>query len=236
MTPTVYRHALETGPWQAFAITDHAFSLALPDDEPWPHQWHEQPERLWRHRAFREDKTARYLDSLAAACDGERLFSGMEVEVTADGALSMDPALREHLDVLVGSIHYLPGDRTAWVAEHFVQLDALLTYPIDILGHPFRALAGAGPVPDEVIDETLARAHAAGVAVEINAHIPFTRDADVLARAVARGLPIAFGLDAHRRAELELHGYFAQVIAAAGVAEDTIRLFQPASVAWPSRP
>ena len=81
LTPEVYRRALRGGPWHAFALTEHAFAIALPDDAPWPFQWYDQPERLWAHRAFREDKTAQFLDRLGKVCDGSRIFGGLEVEV-----------------------------------------------------------------------------------------------------------------------------------------------------------
>ena len=158
LTPDVYRRMLRHGVWQAFAITDHAFALALPEDESWPPNWYHHPERLWAHRAFREDKTARYLERIAKTCDGQRMFSGMEVEVGCDGTLSMEAALWPYLHVVIGSMHYLPGEPEDPVEAHFRQLDMLLHYPIDILGHPFRELSRAGDVPDEVIDETLLRA------------------------------------------------------------------------------
>jgi len=228
LSPDNYRRLLRRAPWQAFALTDHAFALALPDDEPWPHQWFHTPERLWRHQAYREEKTAQYLDRLAKVCDGERLFSGLEVEVACDGSLSMESLLWPYLHVVIGSIHYLPGEHARWPAEHLAQLDMLLSHPIDILGHPFRELSRAGDVPDELLDETLYRAQQAGVAVEINAHIPFARDAEVLARAVKLGVPVAFSLDAHRRDELQLHTYFEQVLARSQVNPDDLRLFHPA--------
>ena len=227
LTPDVYRRALRTGPWQAFALTEHAFALALSDDRPWPNQWYHCPERLWEHRALREDKTAQYLERMGKVCDGERIFSGLEVEVACDGSLSMESLLWPYLDIVVGSIHFLPGEPHAWRDEHVDQLNSLLRYPIDILGHPFRCISQAGPVPDEIIDETLRRAKQSNVAVEINAHMTFDRDPDVLARCVAQGIQVAFGLDAHTRSELALHSYFAQVIEQSGVDPDKIRIYRP---------
>lgn len=228
LTPEVYRRALRQGPWRAFALTEHAFALGiLPDDGPWPHQWYHQPERLWANRALREEKTIRFLERLHKVCDGEKIFGGLEVEVGCDGALSMDPMLWPYLHVVIGSIHYLPATPDPF-AEHFHQLDMLLYYPIDILGHPFRAFGADVEVPDEVIDETLLRARNAGAAIEINAHMPFARDAFVLQRAVHHGVRVAFSLDAHHRDELRLHTYFEQVLADSGVEADRIRHFQPA--------
>lgn len=228
LSPTVYRKALRGGPWQAFAITEHAFALAIPCEcEPWPWQWHHTPERLWEHRAFREEKTAAFLEHTAAVCDGKRLFRGLEVEVAWDGTLSMEPLLWPYLDVVIGSIHYLPGEREGWPDAHILQLSTLLAYPIDILGHPFRALAGAGEVPLEIIDETLKLAKDADVAIEINAHLPYAADPLVLTRAVQMGCRIAMGLDAHTRAELALHTYFEQVVKDSDVNYEDIRFFKP---------
>lgn len=228
LTPEFYRRALRTGPWQSFALTEHAFALAIPEDqEPWPFQWYYQPERLWEHRAFREDKTAQYLERMGKVCDGERFFSGLEVEIAVDGSLSMENLLWPYLDIVIGSIHYLPGEKDGWCTAQIEHLTSLLRYPIDILGHPFRELSHAGPVPDEIIDETLRLAKQSDVAIEINAHMPYDRDADVLRRAVTLGIPVAFGLDAHHRSELTQHTYFEKVLDESGVDVNAIRFFQP---------
>jgi len=228
LTPDVYRKALRHGPWQAFALTEHAFALAIPADEgPWPHQWYHEPERLWAFRAFREEKTEQFLERTAAACDGKRLYRGLEVEVAWDGTLSMEPLLWPYMDVVIGSIHYLPGARETWPDAHIMQLSTLLAYPIDILGHPFRELSKAGYVPDEIMVETLKLARDADAAIEVNAHLPFPDDARMLAHAVRMGCRVAMGLDAHSRAELELHTYFEQVVADSGVRPADIRFFKP---------
>lgn len=228
LTPEVYRRQLRLGPWEAFALTEHAFALAIPPDEqPWPHQWYHQPSRLESYHDFREDKTLRFLERIGRVCDGERLFSGLEVEVACDGSLSMDPMLWPYLHVVIGSVHYLPPEPKQLFDNHFAQLDMLMTYPIDILGHPLRALASSGPVPHEIIDEIVRRARAADVAIEINAHMPCDHDPYLLARAAREGLRIAFGLDAHCRDELALHTYFAQVITDSGVDPNTLMLFHP---------
>jgi len=227
LTPEVYRRMLRQGHWRSFALTEHAFALGiLPEDEPWPHQWYYQPERLWLNSALREEKTVQFLERLHNTCDGEKIFGGLEVEVACDGSLSMEPMLWPYLHVVIGSIHYLPEAHDRF-AEHFRQLDMLLYYPIDILGHPFRAFGAGVEVPDEVIDETLLRVKNAGVAIEINAHVPFARDAYVLQRAAQIGARVAFGLDAHAQHELGLHTYFEQVLADSGVDAAAIRHYQP---------
>jgi histidinol phosphatase-like PHP family hydrolase len=123
-------------------------------------------------------------------------------------------------------MHYFPGKPSKWYAEQITQIKALLKYPIHILGHPFRQLASAGPVPDEIIDETLRLAKQAGVAIEINAHVHFADDAKVLARAVKLDIPVAFSLDSHHYDELSNYDYFADVVQASGVSYDQIRFFR----------
>jgi len=228
LTPEFYRRMLRQGPWRAFALTEHAFALGiLPDDGPWPPQWYYQPERLWANRALREEKTVRFLERLHNVCDGKTIFGGLEVEVACDGSLSMESMLWPFLHVVIGSIHYLPGDAHDCFTEHLNQLDMLLYYPIDIFGHPFRAFGKEVEVPDEIIDETLLRLKDAGVAIEINAHMPFARDTYVLERAVHYGVSIAFGLDAHARRDLQLHTYFEQILLDSSVDAARIRHFQP---------
>lgn len=230
MTVDFYRQALRTGPWQSFALTEHAFAIALPSSLAWPNQWFYQPEKLWAERSFREDKTAQYLQRIADVCDGEQFYSGMEVEVACDGSLSMDDSLWRYLDVVIGSIHYLPDDRTTLHEEFFSQIHALLSYPISILGHPFRALGQFGQVPEEIITETLQLCKAAGVAIEINAHIPFDQDPALLRQAAAMGITVAFSLDSHHRGEIELHNYFARVLEKSELSITEIELFQPAAI------
>ena len=224
-----YRSALESGPFAAFAITEHAFALNLPSDICWPHQWYYTPEKLWSNPTFREAKTIRFLERIAENRDEKRLFFGLEAEIGCDGSFSIDPLLRPYLDLVIGSVHFIPGSPDP-IAEYFRQLDMLLVHDFDILGHPFRLLEEhlrGAPVPEEVLLETLRRAAAKGIAVEINGHTSFWGDAEILRRSNEIGYAVAFGLDAHHPNELRRYEYFETVLKKSGVDVETLRLYEP---------
>ena len=232
MSIATYRNALASGHYAAFAITEHTFALNLPPDICWPHQWYYTPKQLWSKPAFREEKTTRFLQRIAANQDDELIFFGLEAEIAADGSFTLDPLLRPHLDLVIGSIHFIP-DSPDPVAEYFRQLDMLLVHDFDILGHPFRLLEEhlrGAPVPEEALLETLRRAAAKGVAVEVNGHTSFSGDVEILRRSHEIGYDVAFGLDAHHTRDLEMYNYFETVLKNSGVDAEMLRLYAPAVV------
>ncbi len=229
LTPQFYIDAVAAGPWTSFALTDHIFAMMVPENSnPWPNQWFFNQRELRRHKTFYEDRIGSYLARLQTICDGKTIFGGMEIEVDGNLEPIFDLNLREQLDVVIGSIHHLPGDfaeeKIKW---HFDQVDALLKLPIDIVAHPFRNLAQFIPINDEIMDETLDRIAAAGIAVEVNAHVPFIRESDMLKKAVDRGMTVAFSIDMHSRDEIDAYIYIGEVIDNSGVKEADIKLFQP---------
>ncbi|MEI6519137.1 MAG: hypothetical protein WCO98_03740 [bacterium] len=229
LSPQFYIDAIANGPWTAFAITDHIFAMMIPEDSnPWPNQWFLNQHELHRHKAFYEDRIATYLARLQTFCDGKTIFGGMEIEVDGNLEPIFDLSLRDKLDVLIGSIHHLPGDSVdEKIRWHFDQVDALLQMPIDIVAHPFRNLAQFTYINDEIMDETLNRIAAAGIAVEVNAHVPFNREPDMLRKAVSRGMTVAFSIDMHDRSEITAYNYLDEVVKKSGVKEEDIKLFQP---------
>lgn len=229
LSPQFYIDAINNGLWSAFAITDHVFAMMVPENSnPWPGQWFFNEQELRRHNSFYEDKITAYMERLQNICDGKTIFGGMEIEVDSNLEPIFDLNLRDKLDIVIGSIHHLPGetvdDKIRW---HFAQLDALLKAPIDIIAHPFRNLAQYTLIDNKIMNETLDRIQSAGVAVEVNAHVPFTREADMLSKAVARGMTVAFSIDMHDRSEINSYIYLNEVIMKSNVNEDDIKLFQP---------
>lgn len=229
LTPQFYLDEIAAGSWSAFAITDHIFAMMVPENSnPWPNQWFFREHELRKHQAFYEDKIASYLEMLNTYCNGKTLFGGMEIEVDSNLEPIFEMHLREKLDIIIGSIHHLPGDSVdEKIRWHFDQIDALLKLPVDIIAHPFRNLAQFTPIHNEIMDETINRIAAAGKTIEINAHVPFNREIDVLRKAVARGMTVAFSIDMHDRSEIDAHIYLNEVIKKSGVNENEIKLFQP---------
>jgi histidinol phosphatase-like PHP family hydrolase len=232
-----YRAALEREPeaWAGFAITDHAFSIAIPDPVlAWPHAWYDDRSILDRFAASGE--TARRVEAYRefgrSFRDGERFFWGMEVETDREGRPALPESVLDGMDIVIAVIHHNPGEPEKWVERHFEQVDRILNLPADIVGHPLRHLRAHStpekPLPAELIDETLDRLHRGGLGIEINAHVPQLQDDVPLLRgAAARGMVVAFSLDLHYPEEFGNWRYFEDVVELSGVDYDTLNLYDP---------
>ncbi len=232
-----YQAALAREPdvWAGFAITDHAFSIAIPDPgSSWPYNWYEDGTVLDTHLA--SGVSARRLEAYLAFCasfrDGRRFYQGIEIESDVRGRMAIPPEVLPRFDVVIASIHTNPGPPERWEERHFFQIEKALRLPCDIIGHPLRHLrAHAQPgrsLPQAIIDGTLDRIAAADVAVEINAHYPQIHDDVLMLRgAFARGLRVAFSMDLHFPEEFGNWRYFEDVVERAGVDYGTLNLFTP---------
>lgn len=233
-----YEAAFEQEPdvWESFAITDHAFSIAIPNpNKSWPHNWYENGTDLDHYISTGE--AGRRLEAYLAFCktfrDGRKFFSGIEIESDIHGRTAVPLDVLKQFDLVIASIHHNPGNLEQWAERHFFQLDRALKIPCDIVGHPIRHLRQHSspecPLPKEIIDETLDRIHNAGVALEINAHNPQLHD-DVLMLqgAFERGMQVAFSMDLHYPEEFGNWRYFEDVVKRSGIEYDTLNLFAPA--------
>jgi len=235
-----YQAALEQDPdvWESFAITDHAFSIAIPEEgKSWPHSWYENGADLDRYIATGE--AARRIEAYLEFCktfrDGKRFFQGIELESDINGRTAVPLDILKQFDVVVASIHHNPGEPDQWVQRHFFQLDRVLQIPCDIIGHPIRHLrhhsSPEQPLPQELIDETLDRIQNAGVAIEINAHYPQLHDDILMLRGAAdRGMTVAFSMDLHYPEEFGNWRYFEDVVEQSGLKYDKLKLFTPKGV------
>ena len=232
-----YRAALEREPeaWASFAITDHAFSIAIPDpSRSWPHFWYD--DRAILDSCAATGETARrledYLEFGRSFRDGARFFLGMEIEADREGRLAVPESVLGAMDIVVASIHHNPGEPEKWVERHFNQVDRMVELPADVIGHPLRHLGAHStpekPLPSELIDETLDRLHRVGMGIEINAHVPQLQDDVPLLRgAAARGMVVAFSLDLHYPEEFGNWRYFEDVVEIAGVDYQALNLYDP---------
>lgn len=233
-----YEAAFEHEPdvWESFAITDHAFSIAIPDPaKAWPSLWYENGAILDHYISTGE--AGRRIDAYLEFCktfrDGRKFFSGIEVESDINGRTAVPLAVLKQFDVVIASIHHYSGAPEQWAERHFFQIDQALKIPCDILGHPIRHLrqhsSPERPLPKEIIDETLDRIQAAGVALEINAHYPQLHD-DVLMLqgAFERGMRVAFSMDLHYPEEFGNWRYFEDVVERSGIEYEKLNLFAPA--------
>jgi len=215
------------------AITNHGFAIYFPNDLAWSWKFMLDPSIFDAQRAWGNDRLRNHLDEVDAL-RGEGLLTGIEVEMMGDGRLTVDPALVDRLDVVVGSVHWLPVSRQTghdpgevldyWLAH----TQQLIRSGIDILGHPLRWLsAQIDPVPNEIIPHLVESAREAEVAVEINAHYVVRTDEDLLSEAVRTGAVVAFCTDAHRMSEIGQFGYHRRLIKQLGLTPEHIRFWAP---------
>ncbi len=127
------------------------------------------------------------------------LLRGLEADILADGSLDLpeDAAL----DFVVASVH--SSFRQGIEAQTSRLVRAVSRGRGTILGHPTGRLLLAREGYGVDLEAVLQAAAASGAAVEINAH-PFRLDLDWrwVRRAVALGVPVSIGPDAHEPAGL----------------------------------
>lgn len=127
---------------------------------------------------------------------------GLEVELDADGHLTLRDEDRDWPDLLVGAVHFLPRDHAELSDEQLADLfmqncRGLIAGGIDVLAHPWRFFQWVRCETPTHLYETLAQELAvAGVAAEINRHSNVNDEA-FLAECLDLGVKIALGSDTH---------------------------------------
>jgi DNA polymerase (family 10) len=176
--------------YEYFAITDHSTALAMIeglDEESLRRQLIEIEELSERHPEI-------------------RILRSMEVDILADGTLDLSDEMLEALDLVVVSIHSLFRLPTARQTARV--LKALQHPEADVFAHPTARLINKRDPVDFDVEEVLACAAEAGVALELNAnpHRLDLRDTHLLL-AKELGAKIVISTDAHRVEDLSLMPY-----------------------------
>jgi DNA polymerase (family 10) len=125
-----------------------------------------------------------------------RVLKGVEADILQDGTLDYVPEVRAGFDFIIASVHSRYGMDEARMTQRV--LKAMDDPHTAILGHPTgRLLLSRDAYPLD-LDAIFARAADRGVAIEINAD-PQRLDLDwrAVRRAVAAGVTISLGADAH---------------------------------------
>jgi len=234
ITPKDYAAALRKGdPMRSAAITTHGFAIYFPKELAWSWKFMLDPSIFDEHLRWGNERLLRHLDEVDAFRD-DGLLTGVEVEMMDDGRLTVDPKLKDRLDVIVGSIHWLPVGRQGgndpaeildlWLAH----TSRLVRTGIDILGHPLRWLsAQIDHVPREIVPHVVNLAREAGVAIEINAHYVVNTDADLLLETIRTNTPVTFCTDAHRLDEIGHFGYHRKLLDDLDLTLDRIVMWSP---------
>jgi len=131
------------------------------------------------------------------------VFAGVEANIGADGAISVDDGLLADLDLVVASPHAgLDGDGTE-------RLVAACEHPgVDVVGHPTGRRLNERAGMDVDVDRLAAVAAETGTALEVNAN-PRRLDlsGSMVRAAVEAGASIAVNTDAHHPDEYDYLRY-----------------------------
>jgi len=134
---------------------------------------------------------------------GIRLFTGIEVDIRADGVLDYPDELLSEIDVVVAAVHSAMGQDKEKMTKRIIR--ALENPHIDILAHPTCRLIGEREPIQVDLEEVFKAAVRTNTALEINA-MPERLDLkDIHAlRAKELGAKLVVCTDAHRAGHLEL--------------------------------
>ena len=179
-------------------ITEHAPQLYCGSDGFWNGRHINDP-AMWR------DATHRRIEQywrLVEPLRGPRVRVGLEVEADVNGDLTLLDDDRAKADVLIGAVHWLPGepesmDDAAVVRAFVSTTEALLAGGVDVLAHPLRWLRShRRAIPKSLHGELAELLAETNTAAEINFHVSHP-DPAFLAACIDRGVRIALGSDCH---------------------------------------
>jgi len=183
-------------------LTEHAGQLYLSAEDYWGGTFRRDAGLIARERAAGRGRMQRFRKEMNAL-RSEAVGIGLEVELDADGNLTLLDEDRAGLDVLIGAVHVLPELRTEspdprQVGREFMaDTERIIASGVDILAHPFRVFRRARvPVPRELYEPVAQLLATHGVAAEVNYHTnePDPRFFEI---CVQRGVRISLGSDAH---------------------------------------
>jgi DNA polymerase (family 10) len=135
--------------------------------------------------------------------EGFHIFTGIEVDIRADGTLDLPENLLAALDIVIAAVHSAMNQEQGKMTERILR--AIESPHVDVLAHPTCRLLGERE-PIMVDIEAIFRAAAeTNTALEINA-MPSRLDLkDIhVFRARELGLKLIIATDAHRAAHLDL--------------------------------
>lgn len=231
LTLEIYAALVKNNPEvDAVCVTDHGMAVYFPSEMAWSWQYMNDSRIFDAHKDWGNKRLEEHLANLAKFKD-KGVFPGLEVEMMHDGRLTIDAPFRNRIDVLIGSVHYLPidieQDRRIILNSWKKHTKELINSGIDVLGHPFRWINNQLPVSRNIVKEIVKEAKKAGVAMELNGHYEVPTDIDMLQESVELGVPISIGTDAHLISETGDFTYHLEIIRQAGFSLAEINLFMP---------
>lgn len=133
---------------------------------------------------------------------GIHLLHGIEVDITAEGALALPDEALAGLDLVIASLHVSLRQPRETVTARLLR--AIRSPHVDVIAHPSGRLLPNREGADLDWEAVLAAAKEHGVALEINASPQRLDLNDVYARrAIELGIPLTINTDAHAPGTLE---------------------------------
>ena len=185
-------------------LTEHAFHLYFPCEIAWNYNWQRDRklvDDVWDHDP-RRGRMAAY-KSFAAAQRGPGVRIGLEVDLMVGGELLLHPGDADGWDLLVGAVHEIDLVRRGETPQDEMErlfmrdVERLLTYPIQVLAHPFRIFTRHKMAkPEHLYREVAAMLARAGVAAEINFHTN-QPEPEFIRACLDAGVRLAIGTDSH---------------------------------------
>ncbi len=211
-------------------LAEHAPQLYCPAAAFWEGRHVFEPS-LWRRA---ENARMPAFRRLVGPLRDAFVRAALEVELDAEGNLTLHDADREWADRILGAIHWLPEDVSnasdAAFADAFLRANRrICAAGVDVLAHPFRVFRSRThprPIPTALHAELADLLAETNTAAEVNFHIN-APDPAFFAECVRRGVKIAFGSDAHLSWESGLFQPHLDLLRAAAGREDVADLLLP---------
>lgn len=228
-----YLEIIKSGKLDSIAITDHSMAIYFPPDIAWNWEYIANSSVFDNYRESGNKNLDAHLSMLESLAT-QGIIPGLETEMMNDGRFTFDPIFRKRIQILIGSVHFLPIDGSPqselfniW-KKHTLNL---INSGIDILGHPFRWIENFMRVDYKTICEIIIEAKRAGVAIELNGHYIIRTDKTMLKTCIETGTKISFGSDSHNLEEAGNLAYheklLAEVIGENGITIEDIKIFTP---------
>lgn len=180
-------------------FTEHAPQLYCTGDE----FWGVQHVNLCAWRNNPASRVPIFKTLMAQYAADPFVWRGFEVELDVEDCLTINPEDRDWADIIIGAIHWLPGEPREFTQREFIDAFMetnlkILRGGVDILAHPFRLF----PSRKRQVDKTLYPLMADmlrefNTAAEINLHHTSSPDPDFYAICIDRGVKISLGSDSH---------------------------------------
>lgn len=235
LTPEIYTNLVKANSEvDAVYVTDHGMAIYFPSEIAWKWEYISDSRIFDSQRDWGNNRLAPHLAKLAKLRDS-KVYPGLEVEMMNDGRLTIDDSFRKNVDILIGSVHYLPPDtgenKKDLLGRWKKHTQQLINSGIDVLGHPFRWINNQFPISKETVRQIVKEAKTAGIAMELNGHYVVPTDIDMLQACVEFGVPISVGTDSHDMREIGNFSYHLNTINASGLSFANIKLFNPKTCA-----